>query len=456
MIGRLPYSELGLVLVLATSILLISVFSRFSEIARPAIFIPTSHPHIQHQMKTIGLNYSQAPHLIGRASTARRAGQLSLLLLSCFVSFGLTAAELKRVALIRTPNGGIQPQAAVDSQGIVHLIYYKGDAGGGDVFYVRQEPGQDTFSKPLQVNGQPGSAIAAGTIRGAQLAIGKNGRTHVAWNGGKGAAAVTIDGQTVTPLLYTRLNDAGTAFEPERNLNRLRGLDGGGSVAADPKGNVYVVWHAMSPGASNEAGRVVYVSRSQDEGKTFEREKRAIAKPTGACGCCGLRAFADSAGAVYVLYRAASQIVNRDEILLVSPRPGAEFQIAYTHPWKVPICVMSSATLTESKDRVWAAWETTDQVYFASVNAKTMDVSKPITPPGSVKRKHPVVVANAKGDTLFVWTEGTGWAKGGAVAWQLYDKDGNATSEKGRADGVPVWSLATAFAKADGSFVIVY
>jgi hypothetical protein len=321
---------------------------------------------------------------------------------------------------------------------------------------VRQEPGQDTFSKPLPVNSQPGSAIAAGTIRGAQLAIGKNERVHVAWNGGKGAAPVSIDGETVTPLLYTRLNGAGTAFEPERNLNKFYGLDGGGSVAADPTGNVYVVWHAANPGTSNEAGRVVYVARSQDEGKTFEREKRAIAKPTGACGCCGLRAFADSAGAVYILYRAATKMVNRDEILLVAPRPGAEFQIAYAHPWKVPTCVMSSATLTESKDRVWAAWETTDQVYFANVDAKTMEVSKPIAPPASTKRKHPVVVANANGDMLFVWTEGTGWAKGGAAAWQLYDKDGKATSEKGRADGVPVWSLATAFAKADGSFVIVY
>ena len=85
-----------------------------------------------------------------------------------------------------------------------------------------------------------------------------------------------------------------------------------------------------------------------------------------------------------------------------------------------------------------------------------MEVSKPVAPAGSAKRKHPVAVANAKGETLFAWTEGTGWAKGGAVAWQLYDKDGNATEEKGRADGVPVWSLVTAFARPDGSFVIVY
>jgi len=57
---------------------------------------------------------------------------------------------------------------------------------------------------------------------------------------------------------------------------------------------------------------------------------------------------------------------------------------------------------------------------------------------------------------LLAWTEGTAWAKGGAVAWQLYDQAGHATPEKGRADGVPVWSLVTAFAQPDGNFVIVY
>src|SRR6266540_3972893 len=81
------------------------------------------------------------------------------------------------------PERGIQPQAAVDGKGVVHLIYYKGEGGGGDIFYVRQVPGQETFSKPTQVNSQPKSAMAAGTIRGAQLAVGKNSRVHVAWNG---------------------------------------------------------------------------------------------------------------------------------------------------------------------------------------------------------------------------------------------------------------------------------
>ena len=54
------------------------------------------------------------------------------------------------------------------------------------------------------------------------------------------------------------------------------------------------------------------------------------------------------------------------------------------------------------------------------------------------------------------WTEGTAWQKGGALGWQLFDKHGKATAEKGRADGVPVWSLPAAYAQSDGSFVVVY
>lgn len=380
---------------------------------------------------------------------------LSALVLFASLSLGLAAPQ---VTTLRTPDGGIQPQAVVDGHGVVHLIYYKGDSGGGDIFYVRQGPGQETFSKPIMVNSQPRNAMSAGTIRGPQLAVGISGRIHVAWDGmGKGGTQATINGKKVTPFLYTRLNDAGTGFEPERNLITFAaGLDGGGSVAADNQGNVYAFWHASKPGNTNgEAGRAVFVAYSSDDGKTFAREKLATSKPTGACGCCGMKAFADSQGNVFALYRGASEITNRDEILLTSRNRGADFEIALEHPWKVPSCVMSSAFFSETKAGVLASWETERQVYFARVNPKTLKVSEPVSPSGSAKRKHPVAVGNAQGEVLLAWTEGTGWQKGGAVAWQLYDKAGNPT-EKGRTDGVPVWSLVSAFAKQHGGFVIVY
>src|SRR4051794_16953908 len=73
----------------------------------------------------------------------------------------------EKVTLLRTPGKGIQPQTVLDDKGVLHLIYFSGVDGAGDIFYVRSENAGGAFSKPLRVNSQPGSAIAIGNIRGA-------------------------------------------------------------------------------------------------------------------------------------------------------------------------------------------------------------------------------------------------------------------------------------------------
>jgi hypothetical protein len=394
-------------------------------------------------------------------------------LLPVVAPIGAASEASTQVHLLRTPDNGTQPQAAVDSKGVVHLIYFKGEPSAGDIFYVRRERGKNEFSKPLQVNSRPGTAMAMGTIRGAQLAVGKNGRVHIAWDGmGKGASAAppparNHDSSTHShpapglsdgrlPLLYTRLNDAGTAFEPERNvITYAYGLDGGSSVAADPQGNVYVTWHAAQPGSvDGEGGRAVFVAASTDEGKTFQREAPAISKPTGACGCCGMRAFADSKGDVFALYRAAYEMTNRDEILLISRNRGTTFEIAYSHPWHVGTCPMSSASLSESSGQILAAAETHGRVFFVQLDPQSGKVSSPVSP--DTQAKHPVAIGNSRREILLVWAEGTGWNKAGSVAWQLYDHEGEPLPVKGRADGLPVWSLPTAVAEPDGNFSIIY
>jgi hypothetical protein len=370
------------------------------------------------------------------------------------ISFNLWAAG---VDVMRTPNEGIQPQGAVDGSGVVHLIYFKGKPLGGDLYYLRKEPGRDGFTKPLRVNTQPGSAIAIGTIRGGHLAVGKNGRVHVAWMGGEGAGRVKVSDKEAVPMLYTHLNDAGTAFEPERNLiTWAAGLDGGGSVAADGEGNVYVAWHASRGGQeAGEAGRAVFVARSDDEGKTFRREEQANPKPTGACGCCGMRAFADTDGTLYLAYRAANEI-SRDMTLLISRDRGASFKITTLNRWTTKACPMSSSAFAPGRQGALVATESENQVFYSRIDPVALTVSEAVTADGTEKRKHPVVANNIAGEVLLAWTEGTAWGKGGTLAWQVFDSSGKPTSARGRTDGLPVWSLPTAFANRDGGFLIVY
>ncbi len=229
-----------------------------------------------------------------------------------------------QVTLLRVPNGGIQPQAVTDARGTVHLVYFKGDKpGAGDLFYVRREAGSDHFSEPIRVNSRPHSACAVGSVRGGQIAVGKGGRPHVVWNG--------------VGTEYARLNDAGTAFEPERNLMRqTEHPDGGCTVAADDAGNVYVIWHGHRKGETGEDKRKVLVARSTDEGKTFSPEAPAWGDPTGVCACCSTRALVDHNDVVYLLYRSATAEVHRDTYLLVSADHGRTFRQALIHKWKVP------------------------------------------------------------------------------------------------------------------------
>jgi hypothetical protein len=364
------------------------------------------------------------------------------------------------VALARVPQRGIQPQAVMDAEGTIHLVYLKGQPAGADVFYVRQERAAEGFSEPVRVNSQPGSAVATGTIRGAHMALGQDGRVHVVWFGSSKALPRGPAGKT--PLLYARMNDAHTGFEPQRNLIQFAlGLDGGGSVAADGAGRVYVTWHAGA-GAKGEAARQVWVARSTDAGQSFSRETPAWSEPTGACGCCGMRAFADKAGTVYALYRSATDDVHRDMFLLTSQDHGRSFQGQRVERWQIATCPMSSAFLTETPVGPLAAWETAGQVSFARIGKTARDDARndairPIAAPGlGTGRKHPVAAGNARGETILVWTEGTGWNRGGSLAWQVYDKSGRPLGQPGRAAGIPTWSFAAVFARPDGGFTIIH
>lgn len=366
-----------------------------------------------------------------------------------------TRVEAPEVMLLRTPDGGIQPQAIVDTDGVLHLIYFKGDPSAGDVYYVRKAPESPEFSAPIRVNSVPGSAIAVGSVRGAQIAVGKAGRAHVTWMGsnkaqprGPGSAA---------PMLYTRLNDAGTAFEPQRNLMQFAvGLDGGGSVAADRLGNVYVVWHG-NPDKNGETHRRVWMARSTDDGKTFSREVAVYSEPTGACGCCGMRAFADDKGTLYVLYRTATENIHRDMMLLVSKDHGEHFSGKRVAKWEINACPMSTAAISEAPSDVLVGWETAGQVFLGRVPCGSDSLSDVLAAPGAGgDRKHPAVAGNSRGERLLAWTDGTAWNRGGSVAWQVFDKDGRPTEVKGTVPGLPVWGLVAAFTRPDGKFAIIY
>ena len=364
-------------------------------------------------------------------------------------------APRPHVELRRTPDGGIQPQAVVE-RGTLHLIYYKGDPRHGDVHYVASKDDGKTFTKPLRVNTRPGSAIAAGNIRGAHLAVSESGRVHVAWMGSHQSEPKASGGGA--PMLYARLNDAGDAFEPQRNLITFaEGLDGGGSIAAQGR-NVYVLWHAPTPGLKGEEHRRVWLAASADDGATFAKERAVSPADTGVCGCCGLRALVTPDGQPGALYRSASDKFQRDAYF-VSASPKNEGRALRLQEWRIGACPMSSFAFTGRGQDALIAWETDGQIWWTRAPSAEAKAGEPAAAPGAGgQRKHPALASNGRA-TLLAWTEGMGWNRGGKLAWQVYDEQGqpvDAPAGAGRADGVPAWSLITAVPRSDGRFLVVY
>lgn len=371
-----------------------------------------------------------------------------------FLAFALTLSLANAAVRIeRLPGPGLQPQTIVTPDGTVHMIQLAGDPKASDILY-RQRNSRGEWSEAITVNSQPGSAIAIGTIRGPQLALGRKGQVHVLWNGSHSAAQKSSN--SGAPLWYARLHENGRGFSEQIDLSgKTHELDGGGSIAADDDGRVFVAWHASPPGSRGENQRQVFLAVSTNDGGLFAQERAISPAGTGACGCCGLTVLANAQAEVFLLFRTAPTSMQRDMAILLSSDHGTSFRTLLSDPWSITQCPMSSAGLTSSGNSTWAGWETTGQVRFAKVSGSDSTV-QPRTF-GPVKgAKHPRIAVNKEGKTLLLWTEGTGWQRGGSFAWQVLDSKGEPSTEQGKQAGIPAWSFATAYARTDGDFVILY
>ncbi len=69
---------------------------------------------------------------------------------------------IPQITLLRTPHGGIQPQTELDRDGVLHMIYFKGDASAGDIEYVERQPGARGDRKLR--SGETGEPTASGLV----------------------------------------------------------------------------------------------------------------------------------------------------------------------------------------------------------------------------------------------------------------------------------------------------
>jgi len=384
----------------------------------------------------------------------------SLFIIGSIFLISAVARGEPKVTTIRLPDGGTRPKAAIDSKGVVHIIYAN-TSNKNELYYIKQEAGEKEFSNPIKVLHD-----AAGMAASFNMSVGKDGRVHVLTRPTPKYSEMILGLETYQKIfketrffvlrymLYSRLNHEGTAFEKEFNIvGKTMGFEGVGAIVGDQNSSkVFAFWNGrLEPGP--ESGKDMYMAVSRDEGKTWSEPEKLNVDIEGACNCCSMQAIMDADDNMYIVYRNSAKTGattwSKDTYLLASKDLGQTWSKQLVQKWEKCGCPGAPTSLAASQHGVFFGYRTRNQSYFGKVDEILNPIAAPST--GKVSMK-PMLAANKNGDVLFSWVE----AKN--VAWQVYDKDNKPlTHAKGLLQGATSrGSNSAVIAKEDGEFILYY
>src|SRR5213592_4225039 len=347
-----------------------------------------------------------------------RFALLSLLVMAA--AAGHARERANRVDVIHVPGGFKVVKAQLGADSAIHLLL---DAEDGPRYAKSTDAGV-TFSAPMTIvdaaSRKPGLKF-----QGEDLAVGKDGRAHVAMSNNAWKLKLP---EVEWGFYYASLASGAKAFSPVRNLNRKPSE--GFSLAADERGNVSVCFLSGK----------LFTMMSHDNGETFSE----YSEPNPAwdpCNCCTTAAAYGADGKLALLYREETDNERDMFVVLSNQRTRSKprrTRISGT-PWKLNGCPMTYFTITRTDTGYVAAWPTKGQVYFAR-----LDKAGAVLPPGEIRtpgtsgmRNGLVALSAADGATLIAWKNKD------VLGWQLYDAKGqpqgepdSATSPGGGAAGI--------------------
>jgi hypothetical protein len=346
-----------------------------------------------------------------------------LAVMSLSVLFFVTAHasdKASRVSAIYVPGAGQVLKAQLDANGTIHLLI---DSPNGPQ-YVKSTDGGINFTTAMAVV-DPALPKPGLKFSGADLAVGKDGRVHVAMSNNAWKLKLP---QEEWSLYYATLSPGAKAFSTLRNLNRKPSE--GFSLAADERGNVTACF------LSNKLFAMV----SHDNGETFGPSVE-INPAWNPCDCCTTTATYGADGRLAILYREETSN-ERDMFVVLWDQSGAEKPLrkrVSSTLWNVAACPMTYFAISQAGTGYVIAWPTKGQVYFARLD-KNGEVLPPgeIRTPGTAGMRTGVLALGASDGTALI-----AWKSKDELGWQLYDnkglpqgEPGSATSPGGGAAGV--------------------
>lgn len=249
---------------------------------------------------------------------------------------------------VTADEGAKQPQAVVDGEGRIHVVF----GAGSEIRYTVSADGGRNFAPPVAVGSVEG--LALGMRRGPRIAASV------------GSLVVSAIGHSKGDLLAWRSADVGKSWAGPTRINAVAGSarEGLHAMAARPDGTVFCAWLDL-----RDKGTQIFGARSTDGGRTWERDRLVYRSPDRTvCECCHPSALFAPDGTLHVMWR--NQIHGaRDLYLASSSDRGESFGRAQRlgeGTWRLDACPMDGGAVAAGPaGTVETVWRRTDSVFAA-------------------------------------------------------------------------------------------
>lgn len=281
---------------------------------------------------------------------------------------------------------GKQPTIAVDKANNLHVVFGQGT----EIFYAFSDDQGKTFSNPEKVAEQ--SKLALGATRGPQIiAIDEDLVIAAADHTGRIMAYHRKHGENEWSKGVNILKNDSTA--PEGFI----------AIAAGRKNQVHAAWLDTRIGKQNN----IFAAFSPDGGRTWSEGKLVYQGPEGkVCPCCRPSIAADKKGNVYVMFRNELKGA-RDLYLAESHDGGKRFSNAEklgTGSWLLKQCPMDGGAVSiDPKGSVGTTWRRENTVYYAEPGKAEVRVGEGRAP-SLLKTSKGNYLAWQQGSTVMILT----------------------------------------------------
>ena len=295
------------------------------------------------------------------------------------------------------------PKVRLRASGAVYLLapYTNGKDQHLGLFISRD--GGDRFALPVSVNPKGSTVISHGE-NSPTLAFGARMEVYALWEKNEPHGRRS--------LVVSRSMRFGHRFEsPVQVTDKTTPSSNAFSfLAVAPNGDLYVVWlDGRDPQARKAGKSSVYLSRSQDQGRTFGKNKLVYSQ---VCPCCRPTLAFGSKNQVYVSWRHVFDGNIRDVVVASSHDGGNSFSepVRVSHDnWEISGCPHSGSSLISSGNRLYVAWFSDPrdrapgiQLSWSSNDGKTFADPVPVSRT-LVDANHPYLAQAKDGQILLVF-----------------------------------------------------